>query len=503
MPAGTAVRHAAPSGRAPEAAPARPPDRRGPGLITFARGRWLRTIPGRIRAFVVVILIAIVALLAVLAAAIGNARDSVQTIGHDAGPQVVATGTLFSALSDMDAQVASVLLIGREHDLGIGHDGALGVYERRRSEAGAAAVQAAQLAGRDPHLRQRVQAVIDGLGRYERLVGEAMVLDRQSAHAAGEPPKQVVDTYRRATDLMRLELLPQAYNLTLDSGAAVRQTYETKRTAVLTGRAWVALTGVLVLLLLLAAQVYLARGFRRLVNPALALATVAALALVGAGFAELSAQAGHIKKAKMYGFDSVLALSRARAISNSAFADESRYLLDPGKADTYEQTYLDKSLAVIYPDLGDKPVNLESYYAGLEQQAGSYRPGKGDAPFLGFFGDEASTVRPGREADALGRTLQAYRAVQRNDQRIRQLAGSGDRTGAIKLRMDRDRTIRDFNAYDAALRSLTALHQGAFDSAIEAGDGGLRAWRVLPPAAALVIAALTVAGVRPRLAEFR
>ena len=39
----------------------------------------------------------------------------------------------------------------------------------------------------------------------------------------------------------------------------------------------------------------------------------------------------------------MLSLSRARAISDNANADESRYLLDPGRADTYEQVYLDKS----------------------------------------------------------------------------------------------------------------------------------------------------------------
>ena len=32
--------------------------------------------------------------------------------GHDAGPQAVATADLYFALSDMDAQVATVLLLG-------------------------------------------------------------------------------------------------------------------------------------------------------------------------------------------------------------------------------------------------------------------------------------------------------------------------------------------------------------------------------------------------------
>jgi hypothetical protein len=484
--------------------PADPPGPRAGRLRTFLRGRWLKTIPGRIRAHAVLCLAGLVALLAVLTVSVGNARDSVQTIGHDAGPQVVATGTLYFALSDMDAQVSNILLIGREHNLGIGYDNSLRVYEKRRTEADAAAVQAAQLAGHDPALKRTVEEVLDGLGKYERLVGKAMELDAQANHAAGELPPQVVDAYRQATDLMKLQLLPKAYNITLDSGAHVRQSYETKRSAVLAGRAWVALTGLLVLLLLIATQLYLARTFRRVLNPALVLATLGTVVLTAVGAGLLTAHAGHIKKAKEDGFDSILQLSRARAISHSAFADESRYLLDPGRADTYEQTYLDKSLSVIYPDLGDKPVNLENYYAGLEQKVAPYEPGRGSVPFLGFFGDEARTIGKGREADALAAVLASYRTVQRNDAEMRRLAASGNRSGAIDLRMGRTSgAIHDFDHFDQALSLLTAVHQDAFDEAIRDADGGLRGWNAVPAAGAAAIALLVLAGVRPRLAEFR
>ncbi|WP_242614414.1 hypothetical protein [Actinomadura roseirufa] len=471
---------------------------------TFVRGRWLRTIPGQLRAGTVLVLLAVVALPAVMGMAVRNARDSVQTIGHDAGPQVVATGTLYFALSDMDAQVASVLLIGREHGLGIGYDETLRVYDRRRAEADAAAVQAAQLAARDPDLRLTVQEVLQGLGRYEQLVGEARLLDRQADHPPGRLPAKVVDAYRQATDLMRLELLPKAYNITLDSGANVRRSIETQRSAVLSGRAWVALTGTLVVLLLVAGQVFLARTFRRVLNPALVLATVATAALVAVGTGLLSAQAGHMRTAKEDGFDSILSLSRARAISHSAFGDESRYLLDPARADTYEQTYLDKSLSVLYPDMGSRPVNLENYYATLDEQVGAYTPGK-PVPFLGLLGTEArDSGASGPEADQLARTLNAYRTVLDNDRRMRDLAARGDHAGAVDLRMGRtSNAILQFGAFDAAIGSLTGVHRHAFDEAIRDADGGLRGWRALPPVVAAAVALLVVAGVRPRLAEFR
>ncbi len=103
----------------------------------------------------------------------------------------------------------------------------------------------------------------------------------------------------------------------------------------------------------------------------------------------------------------------------------------------------------------------------------------------------------GREADALAKTLQAYRTVQRNDQRMRQLASSGDRV-AIDVRMGRTSgAIRDFGAFDAALSALTAVHQDAFDEAIKDADGGLRGWNAVPPCGAAVIALLVLAGSVP------
>ncbi|WP_433331526.1 hypothetical protein [Spirillospora sp. CA-294931] len=500
-PAGPGRHTAVPTIRRPaEPEPPQPPRGR---LFTLVRGRWLGTITGQIRGYAALALVTLLALLVALGMAIGNARDGVQTIGHDAGPQVVTTGSLYFALSDMDAQVANVLLIGREHQLGVGYDEALRRYERRRTEAGRATVQAAQLAGTDVKRQRTVREVLDGLGRYERLVGEAMLLDRQADHAAGRTPKPVVDTYRAASEMMRLELLPKAYNLTLESGATVRQSYETERGAVVTGRAWVGLTGVLALGVLLALQISLARTFRRLVNPALALATLATFILVTVGVGVLSARAGDLERAKEDGFDSVLALSRARAISHSAFADESRYLLDPGRADTYEQTYLDKSLSVLYLDPGTKPGNLETYYALVEERLAKREPGRKFVDMLGLLGEESRKARPETEA-ALNRTLTAYGVVLRNDRQLRELVAKGDRDGAIDLRMGRGSgTISSFDAYDKALTDLAETHRRAFEKSIKAGDDGLRGWTLIPPIAVLVIAGLVLVGVRPRLAEFR
>jgi hypothetical protein len=405
---------------------------------------------------------------------------------------VVATGDLYYALSDMDAQLAAVLLMGREQNLGAGRAKALQVYDQRRSEAHRALLQGSNLARNDPAEQQTARSVLDALGRYEQLAGQALQLDQRQSHAAGPPSAEVGALHRQATDLMKLDVLPKAYNLTLDNGTTVRRTYESKHSAVLTGRAWVLLAGAILIIVLVALQGYLALHFRRLVNPVLALATLATLVLVAVTVGVLTSQASHLRKAKEDGFDSVLSLSRARAISNNANADETRYLLDPSLADTYEQVYLDKSQEILYVPAG----NLSAYYKQVDQRVAA-RSG-----FMGFLGAEAQHVTlPGQSA-ALDRTLQGYEGVQHDDSRMRSLATSpGGRHAAIVLRMDT--ASRDFASYDQSLVSLTAIHQKAFTDAIRAGDDGLGGWNVGLPVAAVVLVLLILVGVRPRLSEFR
>ncbi|SEG89803.1 hypothetical protein SAMN04489712_12471 [Thermomonospora echinospora] len=489
---------AGPAGRpVPEASV---PARR-PGTLKRIRRRvHLRTVPARVRALALAAVVTVGVLFGVANWGVGNARTGLDTIGHDAGPQVVATGDLFFALNDMDAQVANVLLLGRDHGLGRGRDASLRLYEQRRTEANQALLQAAQLAGDDPTEQRTVRAVLDGLGRYERLAGQAMQLDQQQGHAAGPPSPPVQALYRQATDLMKLELLPQAYNLTLESGSIVRKTYETRHSAVLAGRLWTLAAGALVIVALVAVQVYLARRFRRLLNPALALATLGTLALVVAAAGLLGSLAGRLETAKEDGFDSVLALSRTRAISNSAYADESRYLLDPVRADTYEQVYFDKSQAILYLD-AERTKSLGDYYVNLGPAVEQFKPeGGSEVTFLGFFGDQARQAEPGsQEARAVAEVLAGYRAFQQQDRDVREQVAAGRRGQALARHLN----AREFERYDAALVKLARQHRATFDGAIKEGDQGLRGWNVILPGACVAIVIGILVGVRPRLAEYR
>jgi len=458
----------------------------------------LQTTPGRIRALTAVVVLAIAGFYVVTNIAVGNARDGLRVIGHDAGPQVLATGDLYFALSDMDSQVASILLAGREHSAATRQQ-ALDRYGQDRATADRAAMQAAVLSAGNPADQATVRSILDG--RYERLASQAMILDAQANHPAGPPPRNVIAVYRQATDLMTLELLPPAYNLTLEGGATVREAYAAKRSAVLSGRVWVALAGFAVIAVLVGLQFFVTARFRRRLNPALAVATLGLLLLTASAIRLLSDQAAHLQAAKTSGFDSILTMSRARAISNSLHADESRFLADPGRADTYSLAYLDKSQAVLYVASG----NLNEYYTNLSAAIKEYRANPRAVGFLGLYGDEARADPGPAVTAALSRFLQ----FQTDDQRIRQLTQAGHNRQAALLFTDPTAGPGyDFRQYDQAAASLIVKHRGTFDQTIRAGDreigrSVLGNWSALLPLAAVGAVVLVAVGVAARLREYR
>ncbi|WP_344056794.1 hypothetical protein, partial [Sphaerisporangium rubeum] len=439
---------------------------------------------------------AVLLLSAGAALAASHARTGLNVLGRTAGPQVVTTADLYFALSDMDAQVATMLLTGGTS--GPSRDALQKRYESSRARADRAVLQAAVLAGDDPTQQATVQAVLDGLGRYERLAAAALLLDQQGGAARGGTggtagtarSDNVLNTYRQATDLMRLDLLPKAYNLTLDSATIVRHSHMAELSAVRTGWIGVAILGLLTLAVLIVLQVYLSRGFRRTLNLPLLAATVVVAALTVAGVSVLQREGTALTHGKENGFNSVLALSRARAIGNTLYGDQNRFLLDPGRADTYEQVYLDKSQAVLYVPAG----NLDKYHTEVSRLA---EAGRQDG--LGFLDAEAAGGLTGTEQHvAFAGVLKRYQEFQRNDGDVRRAAAGGDRARAVSLVMG-----PAFTEFDKALQGMIALHDQELKRAVADGDGAIAGWDWLPPAGALVAVVLLLIGVRPRLAEYR
>jgi hypothetical protein len=300
---------------------------------------------------------------------------------------------------------------------------------------------------------------------------------------------------------MATSILPAVSSLTSVSASMLDASYSGGTSTAWTTAGVVIGAGLALIAILVALQLYLLARFRRLVNPALIAATVVAVALVITAATRLTAEAGHLKVARQDAFDSILALTQARAVSYDANADESRYLVDPARAAQYQQSFLTKSQQLA--DVGN--VGIFGYDAALAADIRAYDGDNGDVRFGGYLGAEFGNITfPGERAAAVAALL-AYQVYERDDRKLRALAKTNLAAAvAYDIGTAPGQSDWAFNQYDADLSSVIAINSAAFADAISAGQGDTAPWNLaFPVAAAALLAVLVLAGVRPRLAEYR
>ncbi|MFC5643880.1 hypothetical protein [Kitasatospora cinereorecta] len=489
-----------PQGPGPDAGATRPgpAHRRRPALLT--RAWW--TTPRLLRVLAGLCLTTLLGCAAATALVLSGARDGLDAIGHRAAPQAVRAADLYFALNDMDAQAANLLLLGADPDYAGLRKQTLDTYEQRRTQADTDLQRAAEAAADDPVGRQAVQTVIGELGHYEAQVARAQLLEEQAHAPAGRPSPEALEAYRQATDLLRQQLLPAADRVIAANSADVDRIHTAQQGDLASGRWWMLGTGALALAALAVLQRILTVRFRRLVNPPLALATLLLAAGLTAGVVLVSRAEDHLAVAKSNAYDSVIALSRARAAAYDMNADESRYLTDPARAGAYERTFLDKTQSFARLD----GATLTTYDARLAQAANRHRADHRTVPFGGFLGAELGNVTFPGEQDAAERVLTAFQQYQRDDRVMRDLLDKGRLKDAVTFNtgLAAGQSNADFTALDNALGDVLTINQGAFDRTVAAADDDLGAATAATGALALTAAlALTVLGVRPRLREYR
>ncbi|SEC00926.1 hypothetical protein SAMN05216482_1765 [Streptomyces sp. PAN_FS17] len=323
------------------------------------RRRHRVTVPARLRLLRTATVLLATASAALLLVAGITALGTWDTVADRDAPRTTSAAGLALALNDMDAQAANILLssgdAGRGR-LGTPYRKAVGLYGDARRGIGHELRTLAVAAQGNPADEKTVESLTDGFAEYQELVGRALENDGRKG---GKP--DALDDHREATDLLQHRLLPEARTLVSSNDDAFEAHYNSARTTLTVQFTAVVALGVLLLAVLGFLQWYLARRFRRILNPGVLAATACALLAVILGGQMLSASSDQLRGARRDAFDSVVALSRARAIAYDANADESRYLLDPGRRDQYERAFLAKSQELY----GIEGATLSSYDAGL------------------------------------------------------------------------------------------------------------------------------------------
>jgi hypothetical protein len=480
------------------------PGPRPPGLRSRLPRRGDR--PAWLRLSAAVLAILAIALALALASVCGSARDGVDTIGGRTAPAVSRAEDLSYQLSDMDAQLANVLLAGADAGQAPLLSAAGRQYEQDRAAADGDLEQAIEVAGGNAAIEGEIHQLLDDLGRYEALAAQTMQLNANDHNPAGRPSADVLALDHRAIATMADTVARAADVASGGTGTGgevglLQQAYANTRDAIATGYLWLAVLGVVLLATIIATQVWLRLTVRRWINLGLAAATAVIVAVLIGGLAALGSAAHQLTVAKQDAFDSLSVLQHAKAASSEANADESRYLADTGQAADYERQFFTVSQQLARVDATD----VHNYDAGLKAALDRYAA-SGAVSLGGDFGKELDNITFPGERDAALAVVRAFQQYQLADRRIRAARDAGDLTGAITIDTSTDpgQSDYDFGRYTADLGTLIDINQHAFDRAISASRGDLSGWDgVLPYGAAALVVVLLVVGMQPRLAEYR
>lgn len=418
--------------------------------------------PARLRWWTLSVVVAAAALTAATSLLMSHTQDQVRTIGTQAAPQAATASDLYFALSDLDAQVARLVLIaGAEEHSGSQID-ALSTYRERSRQIDADLERALSTVNTDAD-RAIVRDLLGDLAVYRQWAWQALAVEwEQPEQRAGQLPPAARGYYAQATNVLHFDLLPGAKRLRDASQARLDRAYAEQRTTEQVGIAlFVLLGGVLVVLLALF-QRWLSRRFRRRLNPALLAATLVTAGLVIWASAVLAVEGQRLRAAHRDNFAPYLELSHAQAVSYDAAADTSRYLLS-GNLPHYRQDFTRKSECLVSG-------GTCGVAAGLGTQVRDR--------WLGY---------------------------QRDHERILALADDGQTAAAIDALtgIRRGEAAFDFYYYDVAISEISTGHKRAFETSFADAESLLAGWSVIPVAVLGVVILLVPVGVWRRMAEYR
>lgn len=431
-------------------------------------GPRLTSTPTLLRVYGVAVAVLAAGFAALLTRAVVAADDGLRVVGQGAGPQVVAANNLYLGLASMDAELANIILVGDETGLGYTRADARTAYENDRALV-AEALRASAANASGAAARDTVGRLVEGLGAYDNLAGQITYADAQDDARRLQDPSPALPNLRRATDMMHSGLLPAADTLLDADATSVTRAYRDGRdeTALYAGLALAA--GILLIVLLIGGQVFLFRRTHRVFNPILTAVTVGAMCVVAIGVGAAFDARDELDVAKHDAFDSVLALTRTKALVADANGDESRWLVDPSDARQYADRYAETT-RLLSMQFSRELDNIT-------------------------FGGEREAARTAYEANA---TYQAF------DTKLRGMA-STDLRGAV----DFDTSHRPGNsnwAYEqlqSDLDAVVAINRTHMTAAADTGERDLGAWKWLGSATAPALALATWRGIRPRLREYR
>ena len=467
--------------------------------------RWMRTTPGRLRLQSLLVACAALALLGTGSGGVVAVLVTETNIHQRTVREIVGVQRLHAWLAAADRSAANSYLSGGA-ELTLPQQ----QYEADVAAAGRELEHAGGFQSADDPVGQRLAAISQSFGEYTRLVDSAMVQHRLG-NADG------IADLRAASGLMhnaRDGILAQVEEVERMCAGELTQADLTLTIAsgVL---AVFALSAIVAVGLLVWTQRFVRWRFRRRRNKRLLAATLAAVVVAaGTGTGVYGARQSITQSQSQYA--RLLNLWHARSLAYDANGDTSRYLMAAAAAAPVGAT-TDTAFQTDTSRLVDRPLTDEMVSAAQ----------RGQVHFAGMLAKELQSAGSASERAAALRVIQAYRQFLDIDAAVHAQAAAGHPAAAVTLTLgtygaplglafksldwgprlgaQRDWSEGElgfaFEEFDWDLAQLTQLLQTEFDATMSAVERLLTETLALQ-VLSLAVAALTFAGLRPRIAEY-
>lgn len=403
-------------------------------------------------------------------------RHSMQTIGRDSAPSIIAAQHIRTCLADMHALLAQSWLKSGADAWKASRD-----YDQRRAEAAEQMVAAAENITYGDAERRPIRTLVTGLGSYEAEAAQARLL-----HSTGAADFAV--HFHEADRLLHEDLLPASDALDQANLDALNAGYSDERAAADWSTAWTIATACLLLAALLAAQWILFRWMHRVFNPLLILATALTCGLLVSLVVGFQQEREQLRATKQDAFDSIYALWHAKACAYDANAAMLCNLVEPGLG---QGRFFQNTTKLA-------SVSSSPSLASVSDTVVGGNPLPDD--FKGYLADELRNITFVGEKEAATDTLQTFVAYLQTCDNVQTQLRSGDTAAAKSAAVTN--ALPAFSRFDGALSRTLDINQQAFDASVPAGFAALNGLTAQTVIIVGMIAILAFLGFRPRLREY-
>lgn len=431
----------------------------------------LRNAPMKMRALLVLCLICTVVSFGITFFVYSISRNTAQAVGMDTVPSIIAAQNIKATLANahsnaMNAMVTNEKLGGKFWSL----------YRSDLNSLHSQLVDASKSITYGDAERIPLMTISSNISAYEYTVGGAVANGAEIS----------VDQFMEANRLMQQKILPASTSLNrvnLDQLESIYNGYD-KSINILIGVMIAA--GIVFLIILILAQVYMFKRTHRIFNGGLLLASILFSISLIYSTSVLTSVKRDLNAAKEDAFTSINALWNAKAAAYNAKSIESLYLL-------HEGTGIVQTADTINFNLSAKRLCSDPKAAA------------NDTGFEGYLNDALSNISSSEEKKIADAALDKWIKYVEIDKQVHELEYDSRHNDAIALSVGNNagQGNYEFGRFDKALGDTIEINQISFDSSINSAFKTLNIFPYALLGFLLLIAAACILGMKARLYEYK